>query len=390
MESALAGVPLVEHEVVSVRESLGRVLAADLRSRLDIPPFNKAAMDGYAVCANDERDEYKLMDTVAAGSQSSVRLEPGGAIKVMTGAPVPDGSGRVIILEHVEERERTVQVKQHSTSANICLQAEDLHAGDVFLERGKLIGAVELANMVSCGVVDVEVYRRIRLALISTGDELVESPEQLAPGKIINSNGPLLKALATENGFDVVSNVTVGDDLEQTTAAIEQAVDRADIAVLSGGVSAGEFDYVPQAIECLGMCIHFARLAVKPGKPTTFASGEGRILLGLPGNPVAVYLMFHLFVLRAAGYLRGIKQAPRIASVRLASDITRKPGDRLEFVPCRLTEEGLAELLPYHGSAHQAALMRADGLAAIPAEAEELPAGTSIKLLPLRLRWMHD
>jgi len=390
LDEVLGGIRRVEYETIRVSESLGRVLAVDLQSRLDMPLFNKAVMDGYAVRADDERDHYKLVATIGAGNTSSFELRPGEAAKVSTGAPVPAGAGRVIFNEKAEERDGIINVLERSPTVNISWRAQDIKEGELILRAGRIIGAVELTNMISCGWTSVDVFRPIRLALISTGDELVDSPELLEPGKILNSNAPLLTALAAEHGFEVTSNVTIGDDLEKTVIALERALDRADIAVLSGGVSVGDFDYVPQAIQRLGMTIHFSRLAVKPGKPTTFASGNGRVLLGLPGNPVAVYLMFHLFVMRAAGHFFGVTRKPRIMTINLGNDIVRTPGNRLEFVPCRLREDGLAELVPYHGSAHQAALIPADGLAAIPAELAEIPAGTSLEFLPLNMRWLDD
>ncbi|MGD8937443.1 MAG: molybdopterin molybdotransferase MoeA, partial [Thiogranum sp.] len=296
MDDALGGIQRVEHETIPVSESLGRVLATDLHSKLDIPPFNKAAMDGYAVASADERTSYRLVGTIGAGSSSQAELQAGEAMKIMTGAPVPTGTGRVIVVEAAREENGSVHILEHDPAANIHWQAQDVSEGEQILRAGRTIRAIDLANMISCGWSEVAVFRRLRVALISTGDELVDEPGQLQLGKIINSNGPLLRALAAAHGFEVISEATIGDDPEQTVAALEQAVDQADIAVITGGVSVGDFDYVPQALERLGIAIHFSRLAVKPGKPTTFASGKDRVLLGLPGNPVSVYLMFHLFV----------------------------------------------------------------------------------------------
>jgi molybdopterin molybdotransferase len=390
MDDALGGIQRVEHETIPVSESLGRVLAVDLHSKLDIPPFNKAAMDGYAVTATDERNCYRLVGTIGAGSSSPAELHAGEAMKIMTGAPVPVGTRRVIVVEGAREEHGSVYVLAHDPAANIHWRAQDVSQGELILRAGRTIGAIDLANLISCGWTEVAVFRRIRLALISTGDELVDEPGQLQPGKIFNCNGPLLRGLAAEYGFEVISEATVGDDPEQTAAALKQVVDQADIAVISGGVSVGDFDCVPQAIERLGMTIHFSRLAVKPGKPTTFASGKDRVLLGLPGNPVAVYLMFHLFVMRAAGYFLGIKRGLRSVRVKLAADFQRPPGTRLEFIPCRLNVDGRAEPLPYHGSAHLAALTGADGLVAIPPEAAEVHAESELEFLPLNVRWLDD
>jgi len=387
LDQALVSWPKTGTETVPTRTAKGRRLAANQYSRLDIPPFDKAAMDGYALLAGDDRQEYRLLGTTAAGTDKVLTLEPGSAVKVMTGAAVPPECGRVIERELVKENGAVIHITGRGASCNICRRGEDIKHGQLVMPRGRRLGAVELANLISCGLEMVEVFKPVSLAVVSTGNELASGLAELKSGQIINSNGPLLTALAEEHGLIVQDEITVGDDLSATEQVLREVLDKADIAVMSGGVSEGEFDYVPRAIKQLGLQLHFNRLAVKPGRPTTFATAPGRILFGLPGNPVAVFLMFHLLVLRAVGHLYGIKLEPRTFRRPLAQRISGATGQRRTYAPARLSSGGTLALVEYHGSAHQAALLAADGFAVLPAAATSLEAGDRIGFMPLLMEW---
>jgi molybdopterin molybdotransferase len=379
----------VEVETLPVRGAQGRVLTADQCSRLDLPPFDKSAVDGYAILAGGVRDEYKLTATVAAGQPGGAELQPGTTVKVMTGAPVPAGAGKVVMVEHAEEVDGRMRIVQESAAHNICRRAEDMAEGQEVLKAGRRLGALEIANLIGCGVTEVPVARRVRLAIISTGDEIVDDPSELRQGRIMNTNGPLLAGLVAEHNLEVVSQTHVGDDREETKQVLRQALDAADIVVLSGGVSAGDFDFVPGVVSELGLTAHFERLAVKPGKPTLFATGNGSVLFGLPGNPVAVFLMFQLFVLRAALHLSGTRLKLRELSLPLAAGFRRRSHGRASYEPCCITTEGEVLAVEYHGSAHLTALLEADGCFVVPAGVATIAAGDRVDFLPLRMRW-HD
>lgn len=373
-------------ETVATRAALGRTLAADQVSRLDLPPFDKSAMDGYAIRADDERDSYRLLETVAAGQVGGAALAPGTTVRVMTGAPVPAGAGRVIMQEDTERDGETVRVRVHRPAANICLRGEDVRVGDVVLPAGTTITAVDIANLIACGIVEVEVRRAPRLAVISTGDEIADSLDDLAPGRIMNSNGPLLCGLAEEFRLPVVGEWTLPDQPHATVRGILEALERAEIVVISGGVSVGEFDYVLPALAEAGLTVHFCRVATKPGKPMTYASGGGKVVFGLPGNPVSVHLAFHLFVLRAVAHYTGGPAGLRTFSLPLASDFKRKKTDRTEFVPARLTDEGAVAPVEFHGSAHLAAMTHADGFFIVPAGVAALGRDDRVAFVPLLRR----
>ena len=371
-------------ERVPVRSAVGRVVIADQRSRLDLPPFDKAAMDGYAVLAGDLHDEYEIIETVPAGCVGTQPLTPGTAAKVMTGAAVPDGTGKIIMLEHAEERANRMRVLKQDGAPHICLKGEDVRVGDVVLAAGTLLGPLEVANLIACGITEVEVARRPRVVILSTGDEIVDSPDALSPGKIMNSNGPMLAALAEQHGMEVVAQESVPDNKEATQAAVVAAVGSSDITMLSGGVSVGEYDFVLGALAAAGLTVRFSRIAAQPGKPTVYAtSADGKAVFGLPGNPVSVFLMFHLFVLRVADRMTGKRPERREVVLPLASQFRRKKADRVSFVPARMTEKGAVESVSFHGSAHLAALMSADGFIRVPAGVTELAEGDEVVFLPI-------
>ncbi len=382
LDNTLAHVK-VGYETIPVRDAIGRVLVADQISRLDLPPFNKSAMDGYAILADDERDEYRLLETIAAGQVGTSSLQPGTTVKVMTGAAVPPGAGRVIMVEHTQQRGDQVTVLKHGGPANICWQAEDIRRGETVLSAGATLSAVAIANLLACGITEVQVASRVQMAIISTGNEIVDSPELLEPGKIMNVNGPLLAGLARHYGLAVVSEQSVPDDRQAIAQALRPALDQADIVLLSGGVSAGDFDFVIEALADVGLKLHFSRVAVKPGKPMTYASAPGKVVFALPGNPVSVYLTFHLFVLRAVALMIGTEPGLREFFLSLSADFRRRKAERVEYVPCKLTRNGAVEPLEYHGSAHLHALTHADGFFTVPVGVTELCAGDEVTFTPL-------
>ncbi len=371
---ALEGMALEVEELPPAR-ALGRILAEDARSLLDLPPFDKSAMDGYALLEGEEGRDLELLGTVRAGQGETPPLRPGGAVKVMTGAPVPPGTGRVIMREWTEEAGGRVRILRPGGPSNICRKGEDLKRGDLVLPAGTRITPSAAGNLVSCGLARVRVFRPVRVEILATGDEVVDHPEEIRPGRIMNCNGPMLAALAAKWGMEVTGESILPDDPVRTEEGIAAALERADFVILSGGVSEGDFDYVPAALKKLGIGILFDRVAVKPGRPMTLAKGGGRLLFGLPGNPVSSFLMFHVFVLAAAAGLTGEREIHRDLRLVLGRDFRRRKGERLEFVPARISGEGRVEPLEYHGSAHLAALREADGFLLVPRGTTRLEAG---------------
>ncbi len=383
VEQKLAGITL-SVETIPVRQALFRTIVENQIARLDLPPFNKSAMDGYAVPAGNEQEEYHVLETIPAGGIPSRPLTAGTATKVMTGAPVPDGTGKVIMVEQTCETNGKVRILTHSNEVNICRKGEDVCAGDVILHAPAVLGPLEIASLISVGITEVKVAQPVRIAILSTGDEIVDLPNQLVPGKIINSNGPMLASLCQKYSLEVVVNAIVTDDRNTTISALCEALNNANIVVLSGGVSVGDYDFVTDAMEQVGLQLHFNRLAVKPGKPTTFASSGKKIAFGLPGNPVAVYLMFHLFVLYTARLMTGKKLIVRHVTLPLADDFHRRRAKRLAYLPCRLMQNGLIEQTEYHGTAHLQALLDSDGFFIIPKGVKDISAGEKVSYISIK------
>jgi molybdopterin molybdotransferase len=369
-------------EDVSVRHAAGRILSQDQLSAIDIPPFNKSAMDGYAIPPGDGCEEYRLLETVAAGDVPRYKLTAGTAVKVMTGAPVPEGAEKVVMIEKTTEANGLLRVVSPDSASHICYRGEDIRRGDVVLSAGTVLGPADIGNLISVGITRVSVTRRVRIGIIATGNEIVDCPNQLAEGKIMNANGPVLSALCQRYGLDVVDEVIVPDELDKTISVLEDMMARADIVVLSGGVSVGQFDFVAEAMKQAGVTVHFDRLAVKPGKPMTFASLEdGKVVMGLPGNPVAVYLMFHFFVLYAARLLSGRKTELAFTALPLGFNFHRRKADRTAFVPCRLQPDGSLGKIDYHGTAHLMVLSGSDGFFRVPKATTRISAGESVDFI---------
>lgn len=380
VDSTLVG-KCLKTKKLAVQDSLGFFLATDQISKLQLPPFNKSAMDGYAVCANDDRDEYKVLEFIPAGSVPTLALTTGCATKVMTGAAVPENSGKVIMVEFTEEKDGIVKVTSHSSRTNICLKGEDVNTGDTILYAPVRIDALEIANLISCGIEEVEVFEPVKVSVISTGDEIVDSFDKITPGKIMDCNGPLLCNLCKQNGLEVVGCYTVADDRAKTGAIISKAVDESDIVILSGGVSMGDLDFVDTAMRDIGLEVHYNRVAVKPGKPMTYATKDKKAIFGLPGNPVSVYLMFHIFVMRAVKKMLGMNSEIDFISYELAETYKRKKKDRAQFVPCKITKNGKIKPIKYHGSAHLIALMQSDGFFIIEKEVSEIAKGKTVSFM---------
>jgi molybdopterin molybdotransferase len=371
-------------KILPVRVAIGHVVAEDQRSVLDNPPFDKSAMDGYAIPEGEDCGPFRVLETVAAGDVPSQKLTSGTAIKVMTGAPVPEGTAKVVMIEKTRQSDGYVEIMESDSSRHICRKGEDIRCGDVVLRAGAVLGPLEIGNLISVGISQVQVTRPVRIGIISTGNEIVDCPDELAAGKIMNSNGPMLAALCQKYHIEVVGEQIVSDQLDSTIAVLKETMNKADIVVLSGGVSVGQFDYVAEAMKQTGLAIHFDRVCIKPGKPMTFACSDEHVVFGLPGNPVAVYLMFHLFVLRAARMLSGCKDDLRFTTLPLGFDFHRRKTERRGFLPCRLDRNGTLQEVDYHGTAHLQALLSSDGFFVVPVGQTHIPAGEKVDFLCLK------
>ncbi len=348
-------------EVVPLSQCLNRVLAKPVHAPFDIPLFNKSAMDGYACRYSDADNPLKMIDFVPAGKTTALIVNVGTCVKIMTGAPIPNGADHVVMKEHVAIDGEMVQVTKHSPNHNICFQGEDIKIGELLLPKGTLLKSQHVAMLAGFGLADVEVIKKPVIAVVSTGDELVEPGKALNAGQIYNSNGYQLSAQAMELGLEVMNVGILPDDFETLEHKVDELSHLCQLIILSGGVSVGDLDFIPQVVDKLGFKTKFTILKMKPGKHTLFAKKDGCIILGLPGNPVSGFVQFHLIGRAIIGRMMGCNMELPRHRIVLSHSLVRKKDDRLEFVPA-LFNEGALELLPYHGSANIQAFSRANAL----------------------------
>jgi len=332
-ELVLAAVRPLGSERVPVSEALGRVLAEDLSAEEDLPPFDSSAMDGYAVIAGPE-GQLEVVDESRAGHPAQRALAGGQAIEISTGALIPEGADAVVPVERVEVSDGRVTVPQTQPGANVRHAGDDVRRGQPVLSAGTLLGPAELA----LGHSALPVGLRPRVVVLATGDELVEPGLPLGPGQIRNSNTIALAAQAASAGADVVDTEIVRDTLDDTTALLRAALESADVVCVSGGVSVGPHDHVKPALAELGVEERFWRVALKPGKPTWFGTRDGKLVFGLPGNPVSAMVTFHLFARPALRALAGACADDTRVSAVLDEPLPRNAA-RDEVVRCRLSTE---------------------------------------------------
>ena len=368
--------PPPDHEIIKLEQAAGRILVQHLPAVFDMPPFDRATMDGIAVGPDDPSGEFVAVGTVAAGSAGGQPVRRGECVRIMTGAMLPPGTGRVIRREVLAWSGDRVRIVGNEPDRNVMSRGAAHRAGETVIGPRRLAPA-DIGIIASLGYSDIAVARPPKIAILSTGDELVLPGRSCGPGQIFGSNGHHLAALLAAEGFPCRPARLVRDERAALCRAIVSAARGNGLVLLTGGVSVGEFDLVPETLAALGARIHFHGVAVKPGKPLLFAELDGTFVFGLPGNPVAVHVGGEFFVKRLLYRLCGCPWRPRDCDLPLAREFVRRDADRTEFVPVRLTG-GAVEPVSYLGSGHLRALADAVGLAKINAGAAHLPAGTPV------------
>ncbi len=328
--------PVTTFERLHIRQALGRVLAADVISPVDVPGHDNSAMDGYAVRFADLKPDaeanLKLIGTAFAGKPFDGKISTGETVRIMTGAVIPQGADTVIMQERAKASGDNVSVTAvPKAGTNTRKAGEDLKKGEPALNKGQLVRPAELGLMASLGIGEVSVYRRLRVAFFSTGDELVSIGQPLGPGQIYDSNRYTLYGMLTRAGCELLDMGVIRDTPEAIEKAFTEASETADVIITSGGVSVGEADYVKQILDRLGEVL-FWKIAMKPGRPMAYGKIGGAHFFGLPGNPVAVMVTFYQFVRDALAVLQGqttIKPLPTMKA-RCTAPIKKAPG-RTEF-----------------------------------------------------------
>ena len=389
-EEALARV--LEHVVplpsedVELRSAAGRVLAADARAVVDLPPFPSSAMDGFAVRADETPGTLPVVARIAAGRPAPRELRSGEAMAIATGGVVPDGADAVIPIEYVVEQDNIVEIGDEARAgAHVRPRGGDARAGDAVVARGIRLGAAQVAALAAAGLERVAVARRPRVAVLATGTELRRAGERLGPGEIYESNGVLLEASLSAAGADIDELPAVADDEPAHRAALERGLE-ADVLVTSGGVSVGPHDLVRSILAELGVEEVFWGVAVKPGKPLAFGVRGRTLVFGLPGNPVSSLVGAELFVRPALLALQGaVRPGPVFHEGRLAAPVRRNEHrDELLRARTDVSGDGVA-LQPVTGQESHMIVRAAgaDALVFAPRGTGELPAGERVRYLPL-------
>jgi len=349
-------------EFIPFQNSIGRVLAENVYSDMDMPPFNKSAVDGYACRKQDLGNDLELLEVIPAGVAPSKYIGTDQCSQIMTGAAVPEGADTIIMVEHTETIDGKIRFLRDKSSSNICLIAEDLREGDLVLENGTLIKAQQIPILASVGKTFIQVYRQPMVAVISTGDELVEPHETPKISQIRNSNAAQIMAQLQQLGITGRYIGIAKDSPESTRKILEEALDSSDMVLLSGGVSMGEFDFVPEILEEKGIEILFKSLAVQPGRPTVFGKKDKQFFFGLPGNPVSSFVQFELLVKPLLYSMMGFHFMPLPLKIPMGVEYNRNKAKRKSYIPVYFNENGEVMPVEYNGSAHIHSYVNADGM----------------------------
>ncbi len=381
--------PLATQERLHVRAALGRVLAENIISAVDVPPYANSAMDGYALRGADLSSlpaRLRVIGTALAGAPFTGRVEAGTCVRIMTGAMLPEAADTVLMQEQVQRSGEEITVQDaHRTGENVRHSGEDIAIGSVVLPAGRRLLPSDLGLIASLGVGEVSVYRRLRVAFFSTGDELRSIGEPLAAGQIYDSNRYTLYGMLTRLGADLIDMGVIPDQRQRIEAAFQQAAQAADVVITSGGVSVGEADYVKETLDKLGN-VDFWKIAMKPGKPLAFGKVQQSLFFGLPGNPVSVMATFYQFVLPALRHLMGEPvSVPLTIKVPCAQALKKQPG-RTDFQRGLLVRNADGELLVdstgLQGSHVLSSMSRANCFIVLPAECGNVPAGSLVEVQP--------
>jgi molybdopterin molybdotransferase len=375
-------------ENVALSEALGRVAASDARSAVDLPPFDRSAMDGFAVRAADTGSSLSIVGEVAAGEVAQTPLSAGEAMGITTGAALPSGADAVLRVEDARvEGSQVTPVAPVATGTAVRYRGEDVARGEVLAREGAPLGVQQLTALASAGVGSVAVRRRPVVHVLATGTELLEIGAPPEPGRIHESNRLTLALLAEQAGAEVVVHPVVPDDAAATAEAVESALG-GDVLLVSGGVSVGPHDHVKPALQERGVEELFWRVRLKPGKPLWFGRRGSTLVFGLPGNPLSTVACFLLFVGPALRRLQGESEAaPPFVPARLA--VPASPADgRTTLLTARLarSDDGVLEATPTEGQGSHltGALAASDGFVVIPHAAGDQPAGAPVQALLLR------
>ena len=370
-------------ERVDIAQALNRILAEDVKSDIDMPPFDKSTRDGFAGRRADLANELTMVESIPAGYVPKKAIGPNQCSKIMTGGVVPSGADCVIMKEYAEiSAENTVRFVGEETADNIRQKGEDIKTGDIVLRSGTRLGPQHIAVLASVGKAQPMVAKRPRVAVIATGNELVEPASKPEPSQTRNSNSFQLAAQVESVGSIATNYGVARDTTGHIDSMFKKAAEENDVVIISGGVSVGDFDLVPDILKQNGIDLLFEKVAVKPGKPTVFGISEKVYCFGLPGNPVSTFVTFEILVKPFLYKLMGYEYKYPKVQMPLGECLRTKETIRQRWLPVAITEKGTVTPVEYHGSAHINSLSGADGLVSMGVGIAEIEKGT---IVPVRL-----
>jgi molybdopterin molybdotransferase len=383
-------------EQLAIRSALGRILAKDVLSQINVPPHENSAMDGYAVRGADlptvGKAQLTVIGTSLAGQPYTETIQAGQCARIFTGAVIPKGTDTVIMQEHVQRSGDVIIIgAEHKTGQNVRPVGEDITIGQAVLKAGKLLSPADIGLLASLGIPEVKVFRRLRVAFFSTGDELCAVGEVPQPGQIYDSNRYTLYGMLTRLGVEIIDMGVVRDKPDEIENAFLSAANRNDAIITSGGVSVGDADYITDTLRRLGE-VNFWKVAMKPGKPLTFGkiqdlnSLNSAVFFGLPGNPVSAMVTFYQFVQPALRRMMGQKQVtPTRVTVPCISPLKKRPG-RMEFQRGILETDEQGRLVVRstgkQGSGILSSMSQANCFIILPVECGNVAAGSEVLVEP--------
>jgi molybdopterin molybdotransferase len=380
----------LKRAAVEIEQAFGRILAAPVLADRDYPPFDRSTRDGFAVRSADAQKPGARLECVGelrAGGHLDVTVQPGQCVEIMTGAAMPKGSDAVVMVEHIMREGRSITLERAVTAGDhIVPRGSEAKAGALLVADKTRLGYAEMALAAQAGAMRLEVFAAPKLAILSTGDEVVDARSRPGPLQVRNSNGISIEILARTAGADTVQLGNAPDEKTALRAAIERGLEH-DILVLSGGVSMGKYDLVEQVLADLAAEFHFTGVSIRPGRPAVFATCRNKLVFGLPGNPVSTMVTFELFVLPAVDVLNGGSPRPLpVFRAKLATRV-REKGPITHFLPARVEWEGReprVTQLPWQGSGDIVALALANGFLVVGPERPEIDPGDWVDVLPRR------
>lgn len=378
-----ANIPTGKVETISLTESLGYTLSKDITSPIDMPPFPQSAMDGYAVSYVDTISEYKLVGEVAAGSDQKFNLAKGEAVRIFTGAAVPLSANTVVRQEDVLNNQGKISfTAEIKLNQNIRPQADQIKKGNLALTAGTYVDPATLGYIATLGIGEVEVYSKPKIAILTTGDELVKPGQALKYGQVYESNSCMLDAAFRSKGISTISHLKIQDDYAATVNAIKSVIECNDFVILSGGISVGDYDFVGKALEELKVEQIFYKVKQKPGKPLYFGKKGATTIFALPGNPAAALTSFYVYIYPTLQQFQGgnFKGCKRLR-LPLSTDYNRK-AQRSEFLKGKITA-GRIEVLNAQSSAMLSSFSEADCLIYVPESGDSYEENDLVECLIL-------